>query len=116
MDIERINPAIRYSDATVYAGLIHFVEVPADMSADMAGQTRQILQQAEATLALAGGDKSRLLMATVYVTNLSLVPELNAVWDTWLPPGCAPCRACVKVELTHPDMLVEIAFVAARPA
>ena len=115
MDIERINPVARYSDATIYAGLIHRVEVPADLSTDVADQTRQILAQAEATLALAGSDKSRLLMATVYVTDLRNVPALNAVWDAWLPAGCAPCRACVKVELVSPGMLVEIAFVAARP-
>ncbi|GAB3260303.1 RidA family protein [Chitinimonas naiadis] len=115
MDIERINPVARYSDATIYAGLIHFVEVPADLGTDAADQTRQILAQAEATLALAGSDKSRLLMATVYVTDLRNVPALNEVWDAWLPKGCAPCRACVKVELVSPGMLVEIAFVAARP-
>lgn len=113
MDIQRINPEQRWSDATVYQGLAHFVEVPADLSADMLGQTRQVLAQAEATLALAGSDKSRLLMATIYVTDLRNVPALNEVWDAWLPRGCAPVRACLKVELVAPGMLVEIAFVAA---
>ncbi|WP_374537901.1 RidA family protein [Chitinimonas taiwanensis] len=113
MDIQRINPETRWSDATVYQGLVHFVEVPADLSADMRGQTEQVLAQAEKTLALAGSNKSRLLMATLYVTDLRNVPAMNEVWDAWLPPGCAPVRACLKVELVSPGMLVEIAFVAA---
>ncbi|MGQ5521698.1 RidA family protein [Chitinimonas sp. PSY-7] len=113
MDIQRINPTQRWSDATVYQGLVHFVEVPADLHADMRGQVKQVLAQAEKTLELAGSDKSRLLMTTIYVTNLANVPALNAIWDEWLAPGYAPVRACLKVELVNPDMLVEMAFVAA---
>lgn len=113
MDIKRINPETRWSDATVYGGIIHFVEVPAALNPDMADQTRQVLAQAEATLALAGTDKSRLLMVTIYVTDLRNVPAMNEVWDAWLPAGCAPVRACLKVELVSAGMLVEMAFVAA---
>lgn len=116
MEIRRINPTPRWSDATVYGGVIHFVEVPADLAADITSQAQQVLAQAEATLALAGSDKSRLLMVTIYVTDIAKVAALNAVWDAWLPAGCAPVRACLKVELTHPDMLVEMAFVAAPSA
>ena len=52
-------------------------------------------------------------MATIYVTDLALVPAFNEVWDAWLATGTAPARACIKVELNKPGMLVEIAFVAA---
>lgn len=113
MQIQRINPTPRWSDATVYSGIVHFVEVPAELDTGIAGQTRQVLEQAEAMLAQVGSDKSRLLMATIYVTDVANVAALNEVWDAWLPAGCAPARACLKVELTHPAMLVEIAFVAA---
>jgi enamine deaminase RidA (YjgF/YER057c/UK114 family) len=113
MDIQRINTTPRWSDVTAYGGQIYFVEVPADLGADITGQTQQVLAQAEATLALARSNKSRLLMVTIYVTDLANVAALNAVWDAWLPAGCAPVRACVKVELTQPTMLVEMAFTAA---
>ncbi|WP_255988910.1 RidA family protein [Chitinolyticbacter albus] len=114
MTITRINPTPRWSDATVFQNVIHFVEVPNDVSTDMADQVRQVLVQAEATLQLAGSDKSRLLMATIYVTDVGDVPALNAAWEAWLPAGAAPSRACIKVELLNPAMKVEIAFVAAR--
>lgn len=114
MDIQRLNPTPRWSDATIYNGLIHFVEVPEDTSTDMASQVRQILAQAEMTLEKCRSTKSRLLSATIYITDIDEVPVLNREWEAWLPEGCAPSRACLKVELLNPQMLVEIAFVAAQ--
>ncbi|KHT62069.1 endoribonuclease L-PSP [Photobacterium gaetbulicola] len=114
MDIQRINPTKRWSDVTVFNGIAHFVEVAEqDTSADMTGQVNQIFAQAEAMLASVGSDKSRLLSVTIYVTDFANFDALNAAWEAWLPQGCAPSRACVKVELADPSLLVEMAFVAA---
>ncbi|MDF3014730.1 MAG: hypothetical protein K0Q78_2934 [Cellvibrio sp.] len=113
MNIQRLNPTSRWSDATVYHGIAHFVEVPNNTDCPMEEQVAQILAQAEVTLTAIGSDKSRLLSATIYITHTGNVPILNQAWETWLPAGCAPSRACVKVELLDPKMLIEIAFVAA---
>ncbi len=113
MTIQRLNPTPRWSDATVFNGIAHFVEVPNNTQVPMAEQIAQILAQAEATLAAIGSDKAQLLSATIYITDKENVPALNAAWADWLPEGCAPSRACIKVELLDPAMLVEIAFVAA---
>lgn len=114
MTITRINPTSRWSDATIFNGIVHFVEVPADTSADISSQIAQIFQQAETTLAKANSSKSRLLSATIYLTDLANLAVFNSAWDAWLPADSAPSRACLKVELTNPAMLVEIAFVAAE--
>jgi enamine deaminase RidA (YjgF/YER057c/UK114 family) len=113
MNIQRLNPTPRWSDATVYRGIAHFVEVPNNTDCAMTEQIAQVLTQAEATLAAIGSDKSHLLSATIYLTDRDNVPALNQAWASWLPAGCAPSRACIKVELLDPAMLVEIAFVAA---
>lgn len=113
MNIQRLNPAPRWSDATMYNGITHFVEVPNNTDCAMDEQITQLLAQAEVTLAAIGSDKSRLLSATIYITRKDNVAALNQAWEAWLPAGCAPSRACVKVELLDPAMLVEIAFVAA---
>ncbi len=113
MNIQRLNPTPRWSDATVYRGIAHVVEVPNNTDCSMDEQIAQVLAQAEVTLAAIGSDKSRLLSATIYLTQKDNVPVLNAAWEAWLPAGCGPSRACVKVELLDPAMLVEIAFVAA---
>lgn len=113
MNIQRLNPSPRWSDATVFNGIAYFVEVPANTSCPMDRQMAQIFAQAEATLNAIGSDKSHLLSATIYITDKNNVPSFNAAWTAWLPEGCAPSRACVKVELLDPKMLVEIAFVSA---
>lgn len=113
MEIERINPSARWSDATIYNGIAHFVEVAEEPSQDIKGQLQQVFAQAEASLASFGSDKSRLLSVTIYVTDWANMAALNEAWEAWLPQGCAPSRACLKVELADPDYLIEIAFVAA---
>ncbi|KLV06922.1 endoribonuclease L-PSP [Photobacterium aquae] len=114
MTIHRINPCKRWSDITVFNGIAHFVEVAdTDTSADIKGQTEQILAQAEANLAKIDSDKSRILSVTIYVTDFANFDALNEIWDAFFPEGCAPSRACVKAELADPDYLVEMAFVAA---
>lgn len=115
MTIYRLNPTPRWSDATVYQGIAHFVEVPADTSLGFEEQLAQILSLAEQTLTRIGSNKEQLLSATIYLTDRAYFATLNSVWEAWLPKDCAPSRACVKVELVNPAMLVEIAFVAAAP-
>ncbi|WP_086984199.1 RidA family protein [Vibrio aphrogenes] len=116
MTIKRINPCARWSDVTVYNGIAHFVEVPeSDLSADIRGQAQQVFAQAEEMLASVNSDKSQILSCTIYLTDFANIEAFNQEWETWLPTGCAPSRACVKVELAKPEYLVEIAFVAVAP-
>ncbi len=113
MGIKRINPSEKWSDVTVFNNMAHFVEVPADETADLHGQVLQVFAQAEEMLASVNSDKSRLLSVTIYVTDFANLSVLNQLWAEWLPKDCAPSRACLKVELVDPAYLVEIAFVAA---
>ena len=114
MKIQRINPGKRWSDITVFNGTAYFVEVPdTDVSADIKGQTQQVLSQAEKSLAKVGSDKSRLLSVTIYLTDFANLSALNEVWDAWFDDGTAPSRACVRADLVDPAYMVEMAFVAA---
>ncbi len=114
MKIHRINPNQRWSDVTVFNGIAHFVEVAdTDTTADITGQVSQVLEQAEQKLASIASDKSRILSVTIYLTDYANYAGLNEVWDSWFPLDSAPSRACVKVELADPSLLVEMAFVAA---
>lgn len=113
MNIQRINPQARWSDVTVFNSIAHFVEIADDTSVNVAQQTQQIFQQAEQRLESIHSDKSRILSATIYLTDLAHLADFNKAWEDWLPDGCAPSRACLKVELVDPSFLVEIAFVAA---
>jgi enamine deaminase RidA (YjgF/YER057c/UK114 family) len=114
--ISRYNTEARMSDSTTFAGLVYFVEVPADASGDMTAQTHDMLACAEKTMAASSTHKGRLLSATIYVTSMEHKAAFDLVWDAWLPKGTAPSRCCVQAQLANPAYLVEIAFVAAKEA
>ena len=77
-------------------------------------QTQEMLSIIEAHLKKAGSDKSKLLSATIYLTDMKTFAEMNGVWDAWVSPGNTPARATVEVKLAAPRYNVEIMVTAAR--
>jgi len=110
--IHRTNPQPQWSDAVTHNGTAYFVEVP-ESGDTIEAQALAVFTQAERTLSLCGSDKSRLLMATIYLKHIRDRAAFNAMWEQWLPKGCAPARVCVSAEMASPDYLLEIAFTAA---
>jgi enamine deaminase RidA (YjgF/YER057c/UK114 family) len=99
---------------TVHNGTAYLAgQVPTDASADIAGQTRQVLAQIDALLERAGSDKSKILMAQIFIVDLADFPGMNAVWEQWLPQGHAPARATVQAKLARPEWKLEIVVTAA---
>ena len=113
MQIQRHGTTRRYSDSVVHNGTVYLVEVPANLDADISAQTENLLSSLERLLAQAGSDKSRLLMATIYLADMADYDAMNAVWDAWLPEGSAPARACLQARLANPKFKVEIVLTAA---
>ncbi len=93
-------------------GTVWTVATARDKTPSVATQTADVLAQLDASLAEAGTDKSKLLSATVYITNMAHKPEMDAVWCQWVHPDGWPQRACVAVTLEGKD-LVEIVVTAA---
>jgi len=114
MDIERIGTTRRYSDVVMHGNTVYLVEVPATLEADIAAQTREVLASIDTLLAKAGSDRSRLLMATIYLRDMADYDAMNAVWDAWLPEGTAPVRACIESRLAQPGYRIEVVLTAAR--
>ena len=113
MKIQRHGTNRRYSDSVVHNGTVYLVEVAANLDGDITAQTENMLAGVERLLAQAGSDKTRLLMATIYLSDMADYDAMNAVWDAWVPAGCAPTRACVQARLAKPEYRVEIALTAA---
>ena len=112
--IQRQHSNQRMSQLVSYTGLVWTAgQVTKDPSQDMAGQTRQILAQIDGLLADANSDKSRLLNATIWVSDISQFQQMNEVWDAWVDQENPPARACVESRLARPELLVEIQVVAA---
>lgn len=113
-EILRAGTTPRYSDYTVHNGVVYCVEVPPDATADITAQTTAMLASVEQLLLKAGSSKGRMLLATLYLTDINDYDAVNAVWDAWVPAGTAPTRACVQVAgLAHSGWRVEIAVQAA---
>ena len=114
--VTRIKSGSRMSQAVVHGNMVYLAgQVASDTSADTAGQTRQILATIDSLLAEAGTDKRHVLTATVYLTDMNTFNEMNAAWEAWIAPGCAPTRATVGAPLASSAYRVEIVITAARP-
>ncbi|MCQ4165716.1 RidA family protein [Tahibacter harae] len=112
--IHRFETGPRMSEAVVHNGTVYLAgQVADDASADIAGQTRQILDAIDALLARAGSDKSKILRAQIYLTDLADFAAMNAVWEQWVVPGHTPARATVQAALANPQWKIEIVVTAA---
>ena len=60
-------------------------------------------------LNLAGTDKSQLLSAQVWIADMRLFEDHNAVWNEWVDPSN------LTTDFWRPGMLVEVMVVAAVP-
>ena len=74
----------------------------------------RILDKIDKFLKEAGSDKSKVLSANIWLTDISTWSQMNEVWDAWVSPGNTPARATVEAKLAGPEYLVEIVVVAAR--
>jgi enamine deaminase RidA (YjgF/YER057c/UK114 family) len=101
------------SQAVVHGNTVYLAgQVADDTSADVTGQTRQVLSSIDRLLAAAGTDKTRILAATVYLADIGTFAAMNAAWDAWVAPGHAPARATVEAKLAAPAYRVEIVVTA----
>jgi enamine deaminase RidA (YjgF/YER057c/UK114 family) len=100
------------SRAVVHDGLVYTVATSPQKATSLYEQTKQALAAIDKNLADAGTDKSRILRATVYITDMAKKPEMNRAWDEWVDMKNVPQRACIGVALEGDD-LVEILIIAA---
>ena len=112
--IQRMEIGARMSEVAVQNGTIYLAgQVASDARADIQGQTRQILAEIDTWLARAGSDKSKILMAQIFLTDLADFAGMNEVWDAWVVPGQTPPRATVQAALAKPGWKIEVVVTAA---
>jgi 3-hydroxyisobutyrate dehydrogenase len=102
------------SRAVVHDDLVFTVAVAPDpVTSSMYEQSTKALARIDESLALCGTDKSRILSAIVYITDMTRKAEMNRAWDEWVDKGNPPMRACIGVDL-EPPHIVEIVVTAAK--
>ena len=68
----------------------------------------------EELLQMAGTDKSKLLVAHVWLADMTDFDDHNAVWNDWVDRQNPPVRVCVGAPLWHAGVRVEIMVSAAK--
>lgn len=114
MTIQRSHTNQRMSQIVKHGGLVYLAGQVASGAPgkSVAEQTRDILARIDGLLAEAGSDKSKILSATIWLTDIATFNEMNGVWDAWVAEGHAPARACVEAKLAAPEYTVEIMVTA----
>jgi 2-iminobutanoate/2-iminopropanoate deaminase len=74
-------------------------------------RTRRVLDNIDAILVAAGSDRSRVVKATVYLTDMTLFTRLNAVYAEFFGDH-RPARAAIQVAALPRGADVEIEAVA----
>jgi enamine deaminase RidA (YjgF/YER057c/UK114 family) len=116
MSIERIHAGPRMSQIVIHNKTVYLAGQVASEAptGNIIEQTKNVLSNIDALLAEAKTDKSRILSATIWLTDMSTFAEMNVVWEAWIVPGQAPARATVATpQLAAPEFKIEIALVAA---
>lgn len=112
--IKRLEIGTRMSEMAVHNGTAYLAgQVATDPTEDIQGQTTQVLAAVDALLARVGSDKSKILMAQIFLADLGDFAGMNAVWDAWVVPGQTPPRATVQAALARPDWKIEVVVTAA---
>src|SRR6476659_3994402 len=108
-------PAAPYSVATRWGDLLFISgQVPGDVSQDIAGQTRQVMEKLKAIMAEAGTGYENALKATCFLTDISEFAQFNEVYREYVGEE-KPCRSTVQATLAGPAFKVEVDMIVGIP-
>ena len=115
MTIKRIGAGNRMSKAVIHEGKVYLSGLVAERAVgkSVKEQTQDILGQIADLLKQAGSDKTKILKANIWLTDIKTWAEMNEAWDAWVAPGETPASATVESKLAGPGLDVEIMVEAA---
>ena len=115
--ITRLHTQTRMSKTVIHGDTIYLCGQTSGGSEvrTMAEQTQEALSRVDTLLAEVGSSKAHLLSALIHINDMADFAEMNAVWDAWLPEGCAPARTTVQAGLARPELRFEVTVVAGKP-
>ena len=104
-----LSLAVEHGSTVYLAGI-----VPKNLKNDIKGQTQEVLAEIDRLLGKCGTNKSKILTATIWVTDIRNRAPMNEVWSAWVDSKNLPARACIEAKLADPACLVEIMVTAAK--
>jgi enamine deaminase RidA (YjgF/YER057c/UK114 family) len=115
MSLKRIGAGNRMSEAVIHNGMVYLAGMVAETTVgkSVKEQTQDILSQIDDILKQAGSDKTKIVKANIWLTDIKTWAEMNEAWDAWVVKGQTPARATVESKLAAPGLDVEIMVEAA---
>jgi len=112
-------PVGPYSQAIVLGDLVFASgQIPLDpetgqrIGDDIEAQVQQVLANLAAVLEAAGSGLDNVLKTTVFLTDLTLFPKVNALYAEAFTADPAPARSTIEVSALPLGALVEIEAIA----
>jgi enamine deaminase RidA (YjgF/YER057c/UK114 family) len=112
--ITRLESGARMSEAVIHGDTVYLAGQVGEPGDDIVAQTTTVLSEIDRLLALAGSDRSKILMATIWLADIADFAAMNSVWDAWVDKANPPARATSEAKLAAPEYLVEIVITAAK--
>src|ERR1700746_1459288 len=97
LDAEGAKPII--SGVVAVGNFVYVKGVTGARVGDITSQTRHALQESDRVLAVACSNKSKLLTAQVWLSDMRMFRQHNLAWNEWVDPENPPVRACVEANL-----------------
>lgn len=112
--VRRLHANEKLSRIVVHNDTVYLSGITADdKRSDTYHQTVDILKKADSYLEGAGTDRTRLLLALVFLRDPDDFDAMNRAWTEWLDGSPPPARATVGATFALPEIRVEIQFTAA---
>lgn len=106
-----------YALGTKVGNVIFTTQIGSDATGEMVEggiteQTKATMENAKAVLEAAGASMADVGKVTIYVLDIDVIPDMNAVYKTYFPEGDYPARCCTQCVKMVDGCLVEMEFVA----
>jgi 2-iminobutanoate/2-iminopropanoate deaminase len=106
-----------YALGTKVGNVIFTTQIGSDITGEMVEggikeQTKATMENAKAVLEAAGASMADVGKVTIYVLDITVIPEMNEVYKTYFPEGDYPARCCTQCVKMVEGCLVEMEFVA----
>lgn len=115
LGIIRYDAGSRMSRVVEYNGVLYFGGHVAHQDFKTIGeQTKALTERFDELFEKYGTDKDHLLTAMIHMKDMTMIHEMNEVWDDWINDGKAPSRTCVEAKFSEDYILLEITIVAVK--
>ncbi|HCC01296.1 MAG TPA: hypothetical protein DHW78_07110 [Ruminococcaceae bacterium] len=105
-----------YALGTKAGGFVFTTQIGSDVTGEMVTggireQTKALMENAKAVLEAAGTTMNQVAKVTIYIKDITMIPEMNAVYQQYFTDGY-PARCCTQCVDMVDGCLVEMEFVA----